>query len=656
MFEFRLPKQLKTRRVKRSNEDIEPHEVFLDNLAQKKERELGISEKKIEVPLSRIILQSFLFFAVFLILALFAKTFQFQVFENKKYLALAQENKFIVHSIQTSRGVVYDSTGQQLVFNKLSFDLVLDKRNLPKENSKKENILKEVADITKISPPDLEKKIGEQDDPLVLISKNLDYQTLILLKTEQDELTGFSIQENTVRDYQDGKTFAHLIGYTSRVTAEELKENPGEYSSFDYVGRVGAEKSYEEILRKKAGKLQIERDVFGNQISKKIISLPESGQSLVLWLDANLQKKAEEVLERTMEQIKAKTASVVALDPKTGGVLSLISLPSFDNNLFNKDADVETLKSLLSDPKQPLFNRAIAGQFPTGSTIKPLIATAALEEKLISASKTVDCQGKITIPHRYNPDIVYTYRDWTTHGITDMRKAIAESCDVYFYTIGGGYKDQKGLGPSKIKKYLELFGWGDKTQVDIPGENKGFIPSPEWKQQIKKEAWYDGDTYNISIGQGDMGVTPLQVTTAFAAVANGGTLYQPQVVKKIIDNDKNVIKDFSPKILRQNFVNPESLKVVREGMRWAVSGEESPQASSVILNSLPVKVAAKTGTAQTSRVEVYDNWVTVFAPYDNPQIVLTILFEDVKNTQMAALPAAKEILNWYFTENIKTTD
>jgi penicillin-binding protein 2 len=153
-----------------------------------------------------------------------------------------------------------------------------------------------------------------------------------------------------------------------------------------------------------------------------------------------------------------------------------------------------------------------------------------------------------------------------------------------------------------------------------------------------------------------MGVTPLQVTTAFAAVANGGTLYQPQVVKKIIDNDKNVIKDFSPKILRQNFVNPESLKVVREGMRWAVSGEESPQASSVILNSLPVKVAAKTGTAQTSRVEVYDNWVTVFAPYDNPQIVLTILFEDVKNTQMAALPAAKEILNWYFTENIKTTD
>lgn len=634
--------------------DIEPHEVFLDKLAQKKEVELGISEKKLEVPLPRIILKTFLFFVVLIIFGLFVKTLELQIFESKKYTALAQQNKFIVHSIQAIRGVVYDSKGKQLVYNKLSFDLICDKREIPKEVSEKNKILNEVSSILKVNSDNLEKKIADGKEANVLIAQNLDYQTLVLLETKKEELTGFAIEKNTVRDYRDGKTFAHLIGYTNRISAEEMKQNPENYSASDYVGRAGLEKTYEEFLRKKPGKLQIERDAFGNQISKKITSLPESGQSLVLWLDADLQKKAEEILTNAIERADAKTGAIVALNPKNGGVLALISLPSFDNNLFNKGSDAEVLKQLLSDKTQPLFNRAIAGQFPTGSTIKPLVATAALEEALISPQKALNCQGKITIPHRYNPEIVYTYKDWTSHGPTDMRKAIAESCDVYFYTIGGGYQDQKGLGPSKIKKYLELFGWGEKTGIDLPGENKGFIPSPEWKKEKKKENWWDGDTYNISIGQGDLGITPLQVAASFMAVANGGTLYQPQAVQKIIDINKNTVKEFAPEILRQNFVDPKNLQIVREGMRWSVSGENSPRASSVILNSLPVKAAAKTGTAQTSKSDRYDKWATVFAPYDDPQIVLTVVLEESKDIPSAVLPVARDILNWYFTEDLKT--
>ncbi len=651
MFEFHLLRGFRKKTLKvNSKQDIEPQEIFLDRLAQKKEAELGISEKRFEVPLSKKILQGVLFSFIIIILLFFAKTFQFQVFENNKFLAKAQENKFIIHSIQAARGVVYDSKGEQLVFNKPSFDLILDKRDFPKSDTEKIKILKEVSEIIKKSFEDLENKISQEQNQKVLISENLDHQTLILLKTKIDELPGFQIEQNAVREYKDGKSFAHLIGYTGKISTQELNKNPELYSNFDYVGRDGLEKSYEEILRKNPGKLRFERDAYGNLISKEVISLPESGKSLILWLDSELQKKIEEALEKTLKNVGAKKAVAVALNPKTGGVISLVSIPNYDNNLFSKGTDPEALKNLLTDPQEPLFDRVISGLYPTGSTIKPLIASAALEEKIISSTKKINCEGQITTPHQYNPEIIYVHKDWRIHGWTDLQKAIAESCNVYFYTIGGGYKDQEGLGPSRIKKYLELFGWGSKTEIDLPGEVKGLIPSPDWKKEVKNEGWWDGDTYNLSIGQGDISVTPLQLVTAFSAIANGGTLLKPKVVKQIVDGEKNIVEEINPEILRENFIDPKNLQIVREGMRKAVTGENSPYASSVLLNSLPVPVAAKTGTAQTPKAGYYHNWVTVFAPYDDPQIVLTIMIENVKEAQVAALPVAREVLEWYFSK------
>lgn len=651
MFRFPLMKGHKTfRRLKNKyNEELEPQEVLLDKLARKKEEEFGISEKKFEVPLSKKILQGFLIFTIILIFGLFIKTFQLQVLENKKFLEAAEKNKFIIHSIKAARGVIYDSKGNQLVFNNPSFDLILDKKKLPQSDLEKIRILKEISEIIKKNFKDLEYEINKTDEQQIVVSENLDHQTLIILETRIADLPGFQIENNPIREYQDSKSFAHLIGYTGKISAEELKENPEVYSVFDYTGKEGLEKSYEEVLRKKAGKLRLERDVYGNLLSEEIVSLPESGNSIVLWLDSELQKKIEEVLEKTLKNVGAKKGVAVALNPKTGGVMALVSLPSFDNNLFSKGVDPEALKNLLNDPQQPLFNRVISGLYPTGSTIKPLIAAAALEEKIISSTKNIDCQGKITIPHSYDPKIVTEKNDWRIHGWTNMQKAIAESCNVYFYTIGGGYGNQEGLGPSRIKKYLELFGWGDKTGINLPGEAKGLIPSPDWKKEIKKENWWDGDTYNLSIGQGDISVTPLQVATAFVAIANGGTLFKPQVAKQIVDSEKNIIEEIKPKVIRENFINSGNLKIVREGMRKAVTGEGSPFASSIILNSLPVPAAAKTGTAQTSKANYYHNWVTVFAPYDDPQIVLTVMIENVKEAQVVALPIAKEILEWYFS-------
>ncbi len=644
MFGFHSLKKIKNKK------DIEPQEVFLDSLARKREAELGISGRKFEVPLSKKILKGFLVFVIVLLFILFAKTFQFQVLENKKFSALANENKFIIHSIRAARGVIYDNKGEQIVFNKPSFDLVLNKRLLPSSDFEKIKILKDVSEIIKENFEDLERKINEEQNQEVLISKDLDHQTLILLETKIAEFSGFRIEQNSIRYYVEGPSFAHLVGYTGKIGVKELEKNPGIYSVFDYVGRDGLEKSYEEILRKNPGKTRIERDVYGNLLSKEIISLPESGKSLILWLDSELEKKVEEELKRILKNIGAEKAIGVALNPKTGGVIALVSIPSYDNNLFSKGSDQEALLDLLADPQEPLFNLAVSGLYPTGSTIKPLVASAALEEEIISPTKKINCQGGIAIPNRYEPEISTIKQDWRIHGWTDMRKAIAESCNVYFYTIGGGYEDQEGLGPSRIKKYLELFGWGNKTEIDLSGEVKGLIPFPEWKKEVKKEPWWDGDTYNLSIGQGDIKVTPLQVANAFAAIANGGTLYKPKVVKEIVDSEKNLIKEIKPEILREGFINLENLEIVREGMRRAVTGENSPYASSVILNSLPVSAAAKTGTAQISNPDYYHNWVTVFAPYDDPQIVLTIMIENVKGLQSAALPVAKEVLEWYFSK------
>jgi len=612
MLDFLSLKRFRRNRIQFAfKEDIEPHEILLDSLAEKEEKQFGLSEKKFEIPILRKIIQGFFISCLFIILFLLFETFQLQVIEGKNFTQLAEKNKFIIRQIQAERGVIYDKNMEQLVFNKSTFDLVCD---------------------------------GE-------FVKNLSHQELILFESGITEYPNCQVINNVVREYKDGEVFAHVLGYTGKIKSEELSSAPELYSISDYVGRTGVENYYEEYLRKNPGKLRIERDALGEKISEEIVSLPESGKSLVLWLDAGLQRKLETELEKKYKEIGAKGGVAIAMDPKTGGILALVSLPSFDNNLFQKGADPASLQSLLDDPQKlnPLFNRAISGKYLTGSTIKPLIAASALQEQIISPQKQIYSPGFIEVPHQYNPEIVYRFEDWTVHGWVDMRKAIAQSCNVYFYTIGGGYGDQKGLGPTKIKEYLELFGWTAKTGIDLPGEATGFVPDVEWKRKTLGEGWWDGDTYYLSIGQEYLQISPLEVVNAFTAIANGGKLMEPKVVKEIIDSNKNMLEEIEPSIIREDFISPENLQVVKEGMRQAVTGFNSPQASAVVLNSLPVSSAAKTGTAELGN-DRYHNWVTVFAPYEDPQIVLTIMIENVKGVQAAVLPVAKDILEWYFTK------
>ena len=622
------------------NFEIEPEEVLLDKLAKKKEEEIGIFEKKLEVPIFKTTLFRFFLLLLSILAILYLRTFQLQILQAEEFQIKSNTNKFLISKIKAERGVIYDQNFKQLVFNKLSFDLVLSKNELPKEEKEREKVLKEVSSILKIDSGKLKEKINSQDEKII-ISENLDHQTLIVLETKIEELPGFEIEKRIQREYLDGETISHLIGYLGKV---------------DFEGKEGIEKSYNQVLKENPGKILIERDARGKILSQEIVDLPKPGKSLVLWLDFDLQKKIKEEMEKKIKEVGAKGGAAVALDPKTGGVLSLVSLPSFDNNLFSRGISQEEWEKLEKDQRKPLLNRATSGQYLLGSTVKPFIALAALEEKIISQNTKINCQGGIEIPHRYNPDIIYRFGDWAVHGWTDVKKAIAESCNVFFYTIGGGYQGKEGLGPSKIKKFLELFGFGKLVSSDfpIPSFAQGLVGDPEWKKKNFGENWWDGDTYNLSIGQGYILSTPLQVARAFAAIANGGKLLKPKFVKEIVDEEKNVIEVIQSEVESEIPIDPKNLQIVKEGMRWAVTGQNSPYASAIALNDLPVAVAAKTGTAQVSRKDCrdcYNIWISVFAPYEDPKIVLTIVLEDVKGRlSQVVVPVAKEILSWYFTK------
>ncbi|MDO8265215.1 MAG: penicillin-binding protein 2, partial [Candidatus Parcubacteria bacterium] len=562
-----------------------------------------------------------------------------QVLQGKEFTEKSDNNRLRISLIRPERGVIYDKNMIQLVWNKPSFDLVLDKRDL----SDTDESLKEVSEIINLSVAEIKEKIEAGKSPKVLISENLDHESLVLLETKMSGLSGFSLEKNTVRDYLHGPIFSQIIGYLGKVSPDELVSHP-DYSPSDYIGKQGLENYYESALKGVSGIIEVVKNALGKEVSREKKSDPLPGKNLVLWIDSGLQEKLYEELEKTLVNTGSKKAAAVALDPKTGGVLAMVSLPSFDNNIFSQMLSSEKYSILQNNPLNPFLNRAISGQYPTGSTIKPFISSAALQEQIIDPNKQIYDQGFIEIQDKYDPNKIWKFMDWKPHGWIDMREAIAVSANVYFYIIGGGYGDQQGLGPTLIKKYLNLFGFGSIPGIDLPGAKAGLIPDPQWKKEFRGESWLDSDTYHMSIGQGDVLGTPLQLASATAAIANGGTLFKPEILKMIIDDNKQIMEEIMPEILNQDFIDPSNINIVKEGMREGVT-----YGSSVMLNSLSVEASAKTGTAQTSKENYYHNWVTVFAPYDEPEIVLTVIIESVQGEQIAALPVASGVLSWYFS-------
>jgi len=643
---------LENYRVKDSHGGLETHEVFLDTLAHKKEEELGISEKKFEVAIKAKII--FVIFGIFLVCAavLVGRMFYFQIIEGRHLAALAQQNKGSVSLVRAERGIIYDKNMVKLVTNAPAYDLTCNKRNYSPDSASYTKEINTLSDILSKPSPDIQQEIISSDDPKILLAENIAQEQLLVLEAHMNDLPDCQIESNTARDYVLGSIFSQVLGYTAKVSKDELQSGQG-YTSSDLTGKVGLENYYEQELRGTPGQVQVVKTATGIEKGDKVISDPVAGDNLVLNIDSGLQKATYDALQKSIKNIGAQKGAAIAMDPRTGAVLALVSYPSYDDNIFSQGISQADYSALINDPNQPFFNRAIAAKYPTGSAIKPFEASGVLQSNIIDPNKLINDPGYIIVHSQFDPSVTYRFAGVMPHGLVDMRKAIAVSSNIYFYTVGGGYGDQKGLGPSGIKKYLDMYGWEQKTGIDLPGEFSGFVPSPTWKLKAKGEPWWDGDTYNLSIGQSDLQVTPIQVVTAYAAIANGGTLYQPQIVNKIISSDgQNVIAQFTPKVNSRISIDSANLQIVREGMR---DGVDKDYGSSISLNDLPVAVAGKTGTVQTNKPGIFNTWSCDFAPYENPTFVFCGTIEGVAGLRAATLPVAHDVLQYYFGKNTPTT-
>lgn len=607
---------------------------------------MTITEKEkaiIEVPFKKRNLNLFWYSIVFLLFALAGRVFYLDNIKSSYFQGVSKGNRIKNFIIKAPRGNIMDKFGQILVRNIPSVDIVAIPRELPEDKSVRKSIAEKLAEILNLEEKNIEITIESQDMKSlapILIKENITSDQMLILAENNADLKGIFLEKTAIRNYENSSIFSHIIGYDGKITQEELKNNPG-YLMTDYTGKTGLEKSYEKYLRGVDGANQAEVDSMGNVKKDLGVINPQPGSDLILNIDEGLQKKIYDSLTSMIEKTGDKTAAAVAIDPRNGGVLAMVSLPSFDNNLFAKGISSENYKMLAADKNLPLFNRVIQGEYPPGSAIKPAVAVAALSEGIITPGTTInDSAGSISIG-------AWNFGDWKVHGVMDVRKAIAQSCDVFFYTIGGGYGNIAGLGMDRMKKYENLFGLGNPTGIDLLGESSGLIPSEDWKLDKIGEKWYIGDSYHSAIGQGYITVTPLQLVNYISAVANGGILYSPRIVSRIkLNNGQEKI--IAPEIIRKNFISGDVIKVVQEGMRQTV---ESGSAQS--LKTLSVAVAGKTGTAQFGTENKTHAWFVSFAPYNNPEIAIVVLVEGGGEGSSLAVPVTKEVYDWYFNQNKK---
>lgn len=427
-------------------------------------------------------------------------------------------------------------------------------------------------------------------------------------------------------------SLGHVIGYVSYPK----KDAKGNYYDTKQTGLAGLEAKYDAFLEGKNGKLLTETDVLGRVRSEGTIVRAEAGKTLQLSIDANLQKLFERAIRDIAHEKHFIAAAGVVMDVQTGAVRALVSYPSYDPNVMASGGPSSVINSYNTDPGRPFLDHAVQGVYAPGSIVKPLVASGALSDGIITPSTIIDDPGFLSLPDPYHPGKNFIFKGWKPLGPVDVKSAIAWSSDIFFYTVGGGFGGMKGLGIDRLAYWYEQFGLGSPTGIDVPGEASGLIPNPAWKKKTFNEPWYLGDTYFTAIGQYSVQVTPLQMARAIAAVANGGNLFMPTLLAGQTPTSIAVPAAAS------------ALKVVREGMRQTVTS-----ALAVALNLPYVAVAAKTGTAQTGTRNQYDNsWVVGFFPYENPQYAFAVALErGPAGTGSQAVNAMRDLFEALHAEN-----
>lgn len=583
--------------------------------------------------------------AILLLIALVLRLGYLQIINTQHYISLSENNRVSLQPIPPTRGLIYDRNGVLLAQNLPSFTLELVTEHmddLPKT-------LDELRKLVKLTDDDVarfnkERRRKRRFEGIPLRFRLTD-EEVARVASNQYRMPGVEIHARLARHYPLGKLASHAIGYVGRINERELNNiDTSNYIGTSHIGKVGVEKSYEAVLHGKVGLQRVETNAQGRILKVIERTLPIPGKNLFLNIDARVQATAEEAFGEN-------TGSLVALDPQTGAVLALVSMPTYDPNLFVNGLDNKTFKALRNDKNRPLFNRAIRGQYPPGSTIKPFMGLAGLELDEIHQGESLNCPGWYMLkndPRRY--------RDWKKrgHGHTDITRAIVESCDVYFYDLA------LTLGIDRMHQYMSAFGLGEKTGIDIRGELGALLPSSAWKRKTYQTAWYPGETLIAGIGQGFVLTTPLQLATAVATISEYGLRKKPRMIYAMQDANEEKYHIIEPVSLESVPIAKKSnWQTIIEAMKKVVT--DTHGTARIISRNLKYSIAGKTGTAQVFGVkqdEEYDEekipkklrdhaLFISFAPVEQPKIAVALVVENGGHGSTAAAPIARKVLDQY---------
>jgi len=566
------------------------------------------------------------FFIIAVLSILLIRMFSLQIVKSGELCKRSEANRLQLFLQPAPRGIIYDRNGKVIVRNVGSFSVLFSPTNL--NRAKTEEIIKKLGEILSLDYHSMVAKVDYSiRQPLnsILLAEDVPAPKVYCLAEEKVNLPGVNIEVEPKRHYVHMNFASHLLGHLGEIGPRELRFLSGAgYKLGDIIGKSGIEKIYDDSLRGMKGGRQVEIDANGRQLRIINSVLPEEGDSLILTLDERIQKLLENALD-------GKAGAICAVNPADGEVLGLVSKPDFDPNLFTERLSPSRTQELFTDPGLPMFDRAIQSQYAPGSLFKIIAAIAALEEGVISPDETMECRGIFPIGNR-------EFKCWKEpgHGRLNIVQAIAQSCDIFFYQLG------LRVGADKMASYARMLGLDKEIGISLPSEAKGLVPDSAWKKIHFGEAWYPGDTANMSIGQGYLEVTPLQMASLIGMIANGGTIYKPIIVQKIIDGRGNIIETFQPKVMGKPRISSETLSIIRRGLREAVlSG------TSQVVKFKGLTVAGKTGTAQNPHGEDHA-WFICYAPEEAPRIALAILVEHGGHGASAAAPLARQILNGVF--------
>jgi penicillin-binding protein 2 len=579
--------------------------------------------------------------SLLIFLALVTQLIQLQVVRGERLRGVAEGNRIRKQITYAPRGRILSRDGTVLASNTASFQLSATPYRLPDSSSKRQDMYQRVAGVLKDeSPQTISQSVKEKglDHPRpVLISERIPRRTALKLEYMLPQLHGFGLSSIPTREYKTGAGLAHIVGYTGRVSERDISQHPDILPN-GFIGKTGIEASYDDTLRGQNGVVKTEVDARGKPVRTLREQSTKAGEDVRLTIDYGLQKQFAQAIKRQMRKADVSRASGVIMDPATGAVRAMVSFPQFNHNLFADGISRQQFQRLKTDPAQPMLNRAIAAGYPSGSVIKPIVLLGALDTDTVNEDTIIHDRGSITVRSQYDPSVTFTYEGWNPSGLGPMnaRRAIAMSSNIYFYTVAGGNNTFDGMGIDNLVNYLQMFGLGEATNVDLPNETRGRVPTPEWKRAQHGEVWHTGDTYNLAIGQGSLLVSPLQMLRAHSAIANGGNLMRPFLAQKA-----------GPKVAAKPDITARDYRVVREGMRMVTSGSGTTPPSTFA--DVGASVAGKSGTAETNPgVRDSHAWYSAFAPSQDPQLQGVVILEDGEGGSKYAAPALADAFAWYF--------